>query len=136
MKSKVEYKDGMHFIGDLDGLKIPVDAKKEFGGQNKGPLPKGLVLTALAGCTAMDVIGMLEKMRIELESFTVEAEGELAKEHPKVFTKILITYTLKGDDIPYEKVEKAVNLSQDMYCGVSAMLKKITQIDHRIIIKA
>jgi putative redox protein len=135
MKSRVEYKGGMHFMGDLEGLKIPVDAKEEFGGQNKGPLPKGLVLTGLAGCTAMDVIGILKKMRIEPESFSVEAEAELANDHPKVFTKILITYTLKGTDIPFKKVEKAVKLSQDMYCGVSAMLKKATQIDHKIIIE-
>lgn len=135
MKSKVEYKEGMHFLGDLDGLKIPVDAKEEAGGQNKGPLPKGLVLTALAGCTAMDVIGILKKMRIEPESFLVEAQAELASEHPKVFTNILVIYTLKGENIPYEKVEKAVNLSHDQYCGVTAMLKKAVPIDYKIIIE-
>ena len=122
-------------MGDLEGLQIPIDARVEAGGQNKGPLPKGLVLTALAGCTAMDVIGILKKMRVETQSFLVEAEAEIATDHPKVFTKILLTYTLKGENIPYEKVEKAVILSQNQYCSVTAMLKKAALIDYKIIIK-
>lgn len=135
MKSKVVWQDRMHFMGELEGVQIPVDAKEEFGGQNKGPLPKGLVLTSVAGCTAMDVIGILRKMKIEATSFSVEADGEVADDHPKVFTRILITYIIKGEDIPYEKVEKAVNLSLEQYCGVTAMLKKTAKIDYKIIIQ-
>lgn len=135
MKSKVVLKDGMHFVGELDGFELPIDAEEAFGGQNRGPKPKGLVLTSLIGCTAMDVVSILRKMKAELESFSVEAETELTEEHPKVFKKILITYKLKGQNLTREKVEKAVTLSQDKYCGVSAMLKKAVPIEHNIVIE-
>ncbi len=69
MKSKVVLKDGMHFVGELDGFELPIDAEEAFGGQNKGPKPKGLILTSLIGCTAMDVVSILRKMKAELESF-------------------------------------------------------------------
>ena len=135
MKSKVVLKDGMHFVGELDGFELPIDAEEAFGGQNKGPKPKGLILTSLIGCTAMDVVSILRKMKAELESFSVEAETELTEEHPKVFKKILITYKLRGQNLTKEKVEKAVTLSQDKYCGVSAMLKKAAPIEYNIVIE-
>ncbi len=135
MKSKVVLKDQMHFMGELGGFEIPIDAKQAVGGQNKGPSPKGLMLTSLAGCTAMDVISILRKMRIEPEAFSVETEGELTEEHPMVFKKVLITYRLKGEGIDRSKVEKAVNLSQDRYCGVSAMMKQAMPIEYEIIIE-
>jgi putative redox protein len=134
MKSKVVLEDGMHFKGELDGFDVPVDADADVGGQNKGPKPKGLVLTSLVGCTAMDVISILRKMRVEPEEFSVEAETELTDEHPKVFKKVLITYRLKGD-VPRDKVEKAVQLSQDRYCGVSAMLRKAVPLEYEIVIE-
>jgi len=134
MKSKVVLKNGMHFDGQLDGFDIPIDADPSVGGQNLGPKPKGLVLTSLVGCTAMDVISILRKMRVEPEEFSVEAQSELTDEHPKVFKKVLITYRLKGD-VPRDKVEKAVTLSQDRYCGVTAMLQKAVPIEYEIIIE-
>jgi putative redox protein len=134
MKSKVVYKEGMHFTGELQGFEIPLDADEKVGGTNKGPRPKGLLLTSLIGCTAMDVISILQKMRLEPDEFYVEADGEVTNEHPKVFSKILITYYLKGKNISRDKVEKAVILSQDRYCGVTAMLKKAAEIEYKIII--
>jgi putative redox protein len=125
----------MYFDGELDGFVVPIDADEGVGGQGKGPRPKGLMLTSLAGCTAMDVISILRKMRIEPESFSVETEAEVTDEHPKVFSKVKITYRLKGDGIDRAKVEKAVNLSQDRYCGVSAMLRKATPIEFEIVIE-
>ena len=135
MKSRVVLKDQMLFTGELNGFEIPIDADEGVGGQNKGPRPKGLMLTSLAGCTAMDVISILRKMRIEPVEFSVDVETELTDEHPKVFKKVLITYRLKGEGIDRAKVEKAVNLSQDRYCGVSAMLRKAVPIEHEIIIE-
>ena len=134
MKSKVTFKDQMHFTGELDGHEIPIDAAKQFGGQDKGPKPKGLMLTALAGCTAMDVISILRKMRVEPDDFSVEAEANVSDEHPMVFTKIKIIYRLIGKDLPRDKVEKAVQLSQERYCGVSAMLQKAAPVEYEIII--
>jgi putative redox protein len=135
MRSKVVLEDGMHFAGHLDGFDIPLDADAQFGGRNKGPKPKGLMLTSLVGCTAMDVISILRKMKIEPESFEVEAETEVTDEHPKVFKKVLITYRLKGADIDPDKVEKAVKLSQEKYCGVNAMLKQAVPIEYNIVIE-
>jgi putative redox protein len=135
MKSKVTLKDQMHFMGELDGHAIPIDADEQFGGQDMGPKPKGLTLTALAGCTAMDVISILRKMKIEPDDFSVETEAEVSDEHPKVFTKIKVTYRLKGTDLPRDKVEKAVTLSQDKYCGVNAMLKQAAPVEYEIIIE-
>jgi putative redox protein len=135
MKSKVVLKDGMHFMGELGGFDIPLDAHANVGGTGKGPGPKGLMLTSLAGCTAMDVISILRKMRVEPEAFSVETETELTDEHPKVFKRVKITYRLKGKDIPRDNVERAVELSQEKYCGVSAMLAKAVPIDFEIIIE-
>jgi putative redox protein len=131
MHSKVTLNDAMHFTGELDGHMISIDADAAVGGQDLGPRPKGLVLTALAGCTAMDVLSILRKMRLEPKSLRVEAAAEISDEHPKTFTRIKLTYHLRGD-LPREKVEKAVDLSQDRYCGVSAMLKQVAPIDWEI----
>jgi putative redox protein len=135
MKSRVTLQDGMAFNGELEGYTIPIDADKAVGGQDKGPKPKGLSLTALAGCTAMDVISILRKMQAEPEEFWVEAESDLTEDHPKVFTRITITYYFKGGEVTQEKAEKAVNLSQERYCGVSAMLSKAAPIETKIVIE-
>jgi len=135
VKSNVELRSGMHFAGELEGFAVPMDAEPEFGGKDKGPRPKGLLLTALAGCTAMDVISILRKMRAEPESFSVEAEGDVADDHPKVFRTIRITYRLKGKGLAREQVEKAVELSQQKYCSVTAMLSKAAPIETRIVIE-
>jgi putative redox protein len=134
MKSTVTLKEGMNFIGDLEGFQVSVDADAAVGGQGKGPKPKGLVLTSLAGCTAMDVISILRKMKVEPEDFSVDTEAEVTDEHPKVFKNLKITYRIKGD-VPRDKAEKAVQLSLDRYCGVTAMLRKAVPIDYEIIIE-
>jgi putative redox protein len=134
MKSTVTLKQGMNFIGDLDGHQISVDAEAAVGGEDKGPRPKGLMLTSLAGCTAMDVISILRKMKLEPEAFSVDAEAEVTDEHPKVFKRIKLTYRIKGD-VPLEKAQKAVDLSLDRYCGVTDMLRKAAPVESEIIIE-
>lgn len=134
LESAVTLQAQMHFIGELEGHAFSIDADPKVGGQGLGPKPKGLVLTALAGCTGMDVISILRKMRIEPEAFSVSAEADLTDEHPKVFSRIRLTYRFKGD-VPRDKAEKAINLSQDRYCGVSAMLKQVVPIDWELIIE-
>jgi putative redox protein len=136
MKSEVTLKEEMHFNAELENFNFSIDADAQFGGTNQGPKPKGLVLTALAGCTAMDVISILRKMRLNPSSFSVGASAELTEHHPKIFKEILITYTVSGDKITEDKVKKAVDLSLDNYCGVSEMLKKATTINYKIIIKS
>jgi putative redox protein len=93
------------------------------------------MLTALAGCTAMDVISILRKMKVEPDSFSVETEADLTDDHPKIFKAIRIVYRLRGKGIDKDKVKKAVELSQEKYCGVSAMLKMVAPIDYEIVIE-
>lgn len=136
MKAKIDctFKEGMAFEANVAGHKIMIDADPSNGGRNRGPKPKPLALASLAGCTGMDVISILRKMRVEPSYFNISVEGELTDEHPKYYRKIHITYEFKGEDLPMEKLEKAVNLSQDRYCGLSAMLRKSSELTHEIII--
>lgn len=137
MKQKIvnTWKDKMAFEAEVNGFKITIDADPAVGGENRGPRPKPLLLVSLAGCTSMDVISILRKMRVEPEDFRVEAEAEMTEEHPKYYNNIHLKYFFRGKDLPMDKIEKAVNLSQDRYCGVSAMLNKAANITHEIVIE-
>jgi putative redox protein len=121
----------MRFDIDVLGHKIIVDAKPEGGGNNEGPSPKPLMLAALAGCTGMDVVFMLKKMRVPFESFSLKIDGELNEEHPKKYTKMHITYQFKGN-VPYDKAENAVKLSVEKYCGVYAVYKEAVEMSYSI----
>lgn len=127
------YLDGMAFENSLDGFKFNVDAAEEFGGANKGPKPKLLLLSALAGCTGMDVVAVLKKMKQDFSWFNIRVEGDLGDEHPKSYTAIRLYYQFKNaDGLDDAKVKKAVALSQDRYCGVSAMLKKACDLSWEV----
>jgi putative redox protein len=134
MKAKVVWQDEMAFQSHLDGFQFLIDADKAVGGQNRGPKPKGLTLVSLAGCTGMDVISILKKMRLRVDGFEVETDAVLTDEHPKKFTEITIRYIFRGKDLPESKLKKAVSLSQDRYCGVSATLEPVVKFRSEIII--
>ncbi|WP_372651407.1 OsmC family protein [Draconibacterium sp.] len=129
---KVSWKDKMAFEAEVDGHKIMLDAAETVGGENRGPRPKPLMLTALAGCTGMDVVSILKKMRVEVEDFNVTVEGDLTDEHPKQYYKMNVIYTFKGKDLPLEKLKKAVSLSEERYCGVSALYRKAIEVTSEI----
>lgn len=131
----VNWSGDMAFDVDVNGFNLKIDATEAVGGKNGGPRPKPLILVALGGCTGMDVVSILKKMRIEPEYFNVEVSGEMTEEHPKYYDKIHIRYVFRGENLPMEKLEKAVNLSQDRYCGVSAMLSKAATITHEIVVE-
>lgn len=137
MKHKISnvWKDGMAFEADVNGFKIIQDAEPAVGGQDRGPAPKALTLVSLAGCTGMDVISILKKMRVEPDYFNVEAEGELTEEHPKYYHNIHVKYIFRGKDLPLDKIKKAVSLSEDRYCGVSELLKKGATLTSEIIVE-
>ena len=124
----------MSFEISQDGHKFNVDADEKFGGTNKGPSPKGLLLSGLIGCTGMDVSAILSKMKIEYSNFSVEAETEYTDEHPKVFKDITIKYIFAGENIDPKKVKRAVELSETRYCGVSEMLRNNRKISSEIYI--
>jgi putative redox protein len=129
---QVNWQNGMAFEAEVEGFKINIDSKAEDGSVGKGPRPKPLMMVALAGCTGMDVISILQKMRVELDAFAVKIEGELTEEHPKQFTKMHIIYQFKGKDLPADKLEKAIALSHERYCGVSASYRKAMEITYEI----
>ncbi len=124
--------EGFYFEADVNGFKIPMDSDPEHGGQGRGTKPKPLMMVALAGCTGMDVVSLMNKMRVNFKSFNVIVEGETSEEHPKRFTGMKIIYEFRGKGIDQEKVEKAVNLSQNKYCGVSASYRKAMDLDYEI----
>jgi putative redox protein len=119
-----EWKSGMSFESSPQGHRVVMDSEAEFGGKNRGARPKMLVLSALGGCTGMDVVSILTKMKVRPDTFRIIASAEIADEHPKVFTRIHLTYEFGGRDLPAGKLKRAVELSQERYCPVSAMLKK------------
>lgn len=124
--------EDMSFESEIDGHKIVVDAKPEVGGKDRGPRPKQLMLAALGGCTAMDVVSILKKMRVEIKGLDVKVEGELSEDHPKRFLKMHVIYELEGENIPLDKVKKAVSLSEERYCGVNAVYKEAMELSSEI----
>lgn len=129
---KINWLENMAFEAEINGHRILLDASEKSGGENRGPRPKPLMLVALAGCTGMDVVSILKKMRVELEDFNVLVEGDLTDEHPKQFTKMHVVYEFKGRNLPMDKLEKAISLSEERYCGVSAMYRKAIGITSEI----
>jgi putative redox protein len=125
----------MAFETEVNGHKIILDADAEFGGKDLGPRPKPLMLSALGGCTAMDVISLLTKMHVEVEGLNVIVEGELNEEYPVQFIKMHVIYEFRGKDLPMDKLRKAVELSEEKYCGVRALYKKAIELSSEIRIK-
>lgn len=132
---KVSWLENMAFEAEVNGHKLILDAASEVGGENRGPRPKPFLLTALAGCTGMDVVSILKKMRVDFKDFNVIVEGDLTEEHPKQFYKMNVIYEFAGEDLPLEKLQKAVSLSEERYCGVSAMFRKAIELRSEIRIK-
>jgi len=131
MKVEVKQVDGLTMAGRGEsGHWIIMDGPKEFGGSEAASKPMELFLLSLAGCTGMDVISLLNKMRVDFQDIRIRAETERSKEHPKVFTSIKLEYLIYGNDIDKRKVEKAINKSQNLYCSASIMLKKIVPINY------
>ncbi len=130
----VTWTDEMAFDVELEGHHFMIDADEEFGGKNRGPSPKALLLSSLAGCTGMDVVSLLGKMKMPFDKFALEVEGEVAEKHPKSYTDIVIRYIFRGKELDRDKIEKSVKLSLDKYCGVHAMLAKSANVRHEIVL--
>ncbi|MBM7691243.1 putative redox protein [Peribacillus deserti] len=132
MKTTVKWGGKMAFSGITpSGHEIHMDAAAEAGGENTGPRPTELLLHAVAGCTAIDIVSILKKMRLNLTALSIDIEGSRAEEHPKRFTDIHIHYSLEGD-LPEEKAARAIKLSKDTYCSVSNSLNAEIKISYEI----
>jgi putative redox protein len=136
MKKSVEssFTGGMSWSTEIDGHEYIMDANDEFGGNGKGASPKPFLLMSLAGCTGMDVVSLLKKMRVEFEDLKISVDANLTDEHPKIYDTMHITYKFWGvDESNHSKVLKAVNLSKERYCGVSAMLEKASKLTFEVV---
>jgi putative redox protein len=131
-KIKCTWKEEMAFEAEINGHSLMMDADESVGGKDRGPRPKPLTLVSLAGCTGMDVISILGKMRIKPDHFDIEVGGELSEEHPKYYQKIHLDYHFHGKNLDEEKIRKAVELSQEKYCGVSYLLGKGAKLSYTI----
>ena len=125
---KTQWQGNMLFNADSLGGSFKIDAAEGVGGENLGVRPKALMLTSLAGCTGMDVVSLLKKMRAEVEGLEIDVNGELTNEHPKYYKKVHIEYRFYGKEFKKDKIEKAIRLSQDRYCGVSEMFRQFAEI--------
>ncbi len=134
MNTRITWKEGMAFDAELDGFTIAMDADPAVGGQGRGPKPKGLTLVSLGGCTAMDVISILRKMKQDVTGLEIEVDSVLAGEHPKKFDLITVRYQLTGNELDAGRVKRAVQLSNTRYCGVNASLAPGVEIRSEIFI--
>ena len=131
MNISVNWVDGMLMVGKShSGHSITMDGPPEIGGDNLGVRPMEMLLLGVAGCTMIDVVNTLKKMRQELKHCETKVNSERAADHPKVFTDIHIQFIVKGKDLDPKKVEKAITLSAEKYCSASIMLGKTASITH------
>lgn len=132
MEMTINWNGKMAFSGVTpSGHEIKMDAAQEIGGENSGARPTELLLNAVAGCTGIDIISILQKMRLDPKSFEMQVKGERADDHPKRFTGINIHYALEGD-LPEDKVIRAIQLSKDKYCSVSHSLNADITVSYSI----
>lgn len=127
MKTTTIWKGGMAYDSFQNGAKVELNSGVGFG-------PKALLLTGLAGCSGIDVVEILEKMRVPFASLEIDAEAEQTEELPKVFKTIHLTFKIKAEESQREKIIKAINLSLEKYCGVAAMLKKNSDIHYELLL--
>lgn len=121
------------YVKTPSGHDVYFDASPNVGGMDSAPRPMEMVLAALIGCTSMDVVSILRKMKVENYTYEITASSEAAEEYPKVFTAIHLKYIFKGKELPHDKIEKAVKLSQERYCPISAMLGQVAKLTYEIV---
>jgi putative redox protein len=130
MKAKVRWLDGRAFVGESgSGHAVVMDGAPEAGGRNIGVRPMEMLLLGLGGCTAFDVVMILEKGRERVTACEIELEAERANEDPKVFTHVKLTYRLTGKGLKPAAVERAIQLSEEKYCSATAMFAKTAKIE-------
>ena len=131
MKARVQWLDGRAFVGESGSSHaVVMDGAPEAGGRNIGVRPMEMLLLGLGGCTAFDVVMILERMREKVTGLDVALEAERAAEDPKIFTHVKIIYKLTGRGLKPASVERAINLSAEKYCSASIMFGKTATIEH------
>lgn len=126
------FKGGMNFTADINGHKIEIDTEESRGGKNLGTRPKALMLASLAGCTGLDVVGILNKMRVNFSDLSIKVDAHLTDAEAPIYDEIIVNYSIKVDKADEPKVEKAVKLSQEKYCGVTKMFEAFSKVSYKI----
>ena len=124
---------GMAFTADVNGHNIQMDAGELDGGEDSGASPKRLMLASLAGCTGIDIVSILNKMKVSFSNFTVDINATLTDEHPKIYKDVHMIYSIQLAENEQDKMRKAVKLSQEKYCGVYAMFSAFATIETEIV---
>jgi len=128
--ASIKWVQGLQFVGRADsGHAVVMDAARDMGGADSAARPVELLLIALGGCTGIDVLSILRKMRLKIRSFEIQIRGERVEEEPKVFREIWVKYTVRGD-VPEKSLKRAIDLSRSKYCSVGAMLGKCAEIHY------
>jgi putative redox protein len=127
------FNGGMNFTAELYGHKIEIDTDESRGGKNLGTRPKALMLASLAGCTGLDVVGILNKMRVVFSDLSLKVDAHLTDEEAAIYDEVVVNYSIKVDEADQPKVEKAVKLSQEKYCGVTKMFEAFAKVSYKII---
>ena len=134
MSHKIKWEGKRKFTASTpDGRIGHYDVPESHGGDGTAPTPMESVLHSLAACAMVDVVSILEKMRLSMESLEVEVSAERADDHPKVFTKIHLKFVVTGD-LTENKVQRAIELSTEKYCSISAMLSSTAEITHELVL--
>lgn len=126
------FQGGMNFTTNVKGHDVIIDLDETAGGNDLGTSPKILMLVSLAGCTGLDVVSILNKMKVTFSDLSIQIHANLTETDPKIYDDVIVTYTIKVDKKNEDKVQKAVNLSQDKYCGVSEMFRAFAKLSHTI----
>jgi putative redox protein len=127
------FNGGMAFTAHINGHTLVTDTIPENGGNNEGPGPKRLMLASLAGCTGIDIVGILNKMKVVFSDLSIDTTATLSESHPKTYVHVKVTYKIKLAEADRSKMEKAVQLSEDKYCGVMAMFKTFAKMEREIV---
>ena len=122
----------MQFESTNPGGSLKIDLAEDLGGNGDGLRPKALMLSALAGCSGLDVASLIKKMRLDVAEFSIDTDGFLTETEPAVYNKVLVSYNFKGENLNEEKLTRAVNLSVEKYCGVMEMLRSFSEIEINI----
>lgn len=130
-KITTKHLENFAFESTIDAYKFKMDSSEAPTGEG-APSPKKLMLSALAGCTGIDVVSILQKMKVDFTEFSIEIEASLTEEHPKIYDNVSIVYSINVTDSDKPKVERAVQLSKEKYCGVSAMFGHFAKIKWEI----
>ena len=126
------FNEKMSFTATINGHEVRMDTKTDDGGEDSGPGPKQMMLASLAGCTGIDIVSILNKMKVTFSDFSIGVHAALSNEHPKIYDHVKITYKIKLAEDDKSKMIKAVGLSTEKYCGVYAMFKSFEKMDTEI----